>query len=125
MFRERTVGRTPEKGRKNDRKKAIREAINDFLRRLPTETGWLDAPFRRVLNGLSAMSEDDLERAEEELEALLLQRASFGDKENVEDAVHADFPGVEDGEYHRIFEILLIKHMREKYRIPHVAPYYY
>ena len=125
MHRERTVGRKSVQGRKNERKRAIEESINGFLRRLPSEATWLEAPFRKILTGLSGLTEDDLERAEEEVDALLLEHVSAGDKEIVKDAVTADFPEAADGEYHRLFRIQLIKHLREKYKIPHVAPYYY
>ena len=71
------------------------------------------------------MSEEDLEKAENEIEALLVKQASSAEREATAKAVRDEFPEAKGREFQRIFRIKLIKYMRDKYKIPHLALYFY
>jgi len=70
--------------------------------------------------------EEDLERAEEDIESLLISHASPKDQKEAKKAAAEAFPDlVEKEDFQRIFQITLIKLMRSKYKVPHVAPFLY
>ena len=70
--------------------------------------------------------EEDLERAEEDIEALLVASASTEDREKAKKEAAASFPDLTEKEnFQRVFHVTLIKLMRSKYKIPHVAPFLY
>ncbi|MGD2294608.1 MAG: hypothetical protein PVF22_02070 [Candidatus Aminicenantes bacterium] len=125
MYRERKVGRREMAAAERDKKKDIESAVNQFLEGVPEQVSWLEAPFGRVREMLPVCSEEELEKAEDEIEALLVTKASPEVKAKVSKDVSADFPEADRKEFLRISKIKLIKHMRDKYRIPHVALYYY
>ncbi|MFC2161105.1 hypothetical protein ACFLRW_01940 [Acidobacteriota bacterium] len=127
LYKERIVGRRPAHAAKTDKKKDIRIAVSHFLDDIPHEVVWLESLFMHVKEILmdGDPPEEDLERAEEDLEALLVAHASLEDQEDAKKEAAAAFPDVEKKDFQRIFLVTLIKFMRDKYKIPHVAPFLY
>ena len=128
LYKDRSVGRRPTQAVKTDKKKDIRAAVAQFLDHVPPQVVWIEAPFLHVKEILTDLDcpEEDLEKAEENIEALLLAHASPEDQEEAKKEAVAAFPdltGKED--FQRIFDVSLIKCMRTKYKIPHVAPFLY
>lgn len=125
LFRDREVGRKKMGIFNEKKKKAIRISITQFLSETPQEAGWLKLPFQKVLDSLARLSEEELEKADGEIEDILVKKATPLDIKEIKKAALAEFPEATGKESQRIFRILLIKHMRDKYKIPHVAPYFY
>lgn len=125
LYKERTVGRKSTPAVKKDKKKEIRAAVAQFLKAVPQQVKWLEAPFVHVKGILPDCSEEDLERAEENIEGLLVSCASLEDQEEAKKQSAAEFPDTEQEDFQRIFHVMLIKLMRGKYKIPHVAPFLY
>jgi len=125
LYKDRTVGRRHNLAKKTDKKKDIRAAVAQFLDRVPQQVVWLEAPFVHVKEILLDCSEEDLERAEENIESLLVTHASSEDREEAKKEAAAAFPDVEKEDFQRILHVTLIKLMRGKYKIPHVALFLY
>jgi len=127
LYKERSVGRKPPQPLKMDKKKDIRAGITKFLDQVPRQVVWLESPFKHVKEILTDVNcpEEDLEKAEEHIEALLVAHASPEDHEEAKKEAEISFPEAEKENFQRIFQVTLIKHMRSKYKIPHVAPFLY
>jgi len=125
LYKERTVGRKSTLAVKKDKKKEVRAAVAQFLKAVPQQVKWLEAPFVHVKGILPDCSEEDLERAEEDIEGLLISLSSSEDKKEAKKEAAAAFPDTEQEDFQRIFHVMLIKFMRGKYKIPHVAPFLY
>ena len=69
--------------------------------------------------------EAKLEQEEERIEGLLVQNASDEEKEKVRKDVLGEFRVKNKDELDRIFRVKLVKHLREKYKIPYISPFYY
>lgn len=126
LYKERTVGQQHPSSAKTDKIKDISAAVVQFLDHVPPQVVWLEAPFKHVKEILSGCPEEDLETAEDSIEKLLVSHASLEDQKEAKKDAEAAFPdlvGKED--FERIFNITLIKRMRGKYKIPHVAPFMY
>lgn len=110
-------------------KKRIKIAIEveRFLDLLPDPMVDLRPVFSRLQNSLSQKSfdEDLLESAEEEIEKIIPKKASGGELEKVKRDVLEEYGSQGNEEYDRIFRLKLVKHLRDKYKIPHISPYYY
>ena len=102
LYKERAVGRRPPMAVKTDKKKDILAAVAQFLDGIPRQVVWLEAPFLFVKEILPDCSEGDLERAEEDIEALLVARASPEDREEARLEAAAAFPGAEKEDFQRI-----------------------
>lgn len=128
LYKDRSVGRRPGQAKETDKKKDIRAAVAQFLDRVPRQVVWLESPFMHVNEILMDVDcpEEDLERAEENIEALLVTHASPEDQEEAKKEAATAFPDLTEKEdFQRIFHVTLIKRMRSKYKIPHVAPFLY
>ncbi len=126
LYQERTVGQRHAQAAKANKKEVIGAAVAQFLDTIPMRIKWLEAPFVHVKEILLDCQEEDLERAEENIEGLLIAHASPEDQEEAKKEAAEGFPDlVEQEDFQRIFQITLIKLMRSKYKIPHVAPFLY
>ncbi len=125
LYKERTVGQKNTHALKKDKKKEISAAVVQFLKAVPQQVKWLEAPFMHVKGILPDCSEEDLERAEEDIESLLVSSASLEDQKEAKIKSEAEFPDTEQEDFQRISHVMLIKLMRGKYKIPHVAPFLY
>lgn len=125
LYKERKVGGKHTLSVKTDKKKQIHTAVVQFLNEIPRQIEWLEEPFKHVKKILSDCSEEALEKAEEDIEALLVVHASQEDRAAAHKEAAAAFPDVEEEDLKRILHITLIKFMRGKYKIPHVVPFLY
>jgi hypothetical protein len=125
MYKERTVGKEQRKRNAEDKKKAVGKAVARFVKDIPPQVQWLEVAFLRVIDVLPVCSDEDLERMEEEIESLLFLKAGREDKEEAWRTVAREFPAAGKEEAGRLMRIKLIKLMRGKYRIPHIAPFHY
>lgn len=127
QFREKKVGVSRHGKPRKDKAAKISLEINKFLSSLPREMAFLKAFFEEAQNVLSQENdqEEKLEALEAEVERTLLAQCPDEDKEKVEGEVREEFKTQGREELECLFEIKLIKHLRQKYRIPYISFLYY
>lgn len=125
LYKERSVGKKQREGKTPDKKTAVEKAVGRFANNIPSQILWLEKPFREVMAMLPDCSEDDLERLEEEVETLIFLRAGEEEREEARREVESEFPEIGPRESRELARIKLIKIVREKHKIPHIAPFYY
>jgi hypothetical protein len=125
-FKERKVGGQRMPFPKEDKRKRLKNAVEQFLASCPQSFTDIRKIFSRVLELISqSIDEELLEELEDEVEALVVGMASETEKEQIRKEVEAEFGDKNFQEQGRIRELKLIKHIRKKYMIPHVSIYYY
>lgn len=126
-YKERKVGKSHKKFTEAEKGKNMNKAVKNFLDHLPPELEYLREVFIRAQRLLekNERDEESLERIEQEVENLLCERASSGDKERVRKEVLKEYNISDSEEWERVFRIKLLKYLREKHKIPYVSPYYY
>jgi len=69
--------------------------------------------------------EERLEELENDVEALVIGMASEAERNQIRKEVMSEFGNKNLNDLDRIQNLKLIKHIREKYGIPHISLYYY
>lgn len=127
QHRDRKVGqrRMTSAGRK--REERIREEVEKFLEGIPDHLDYLCGVYVTAQKKLSKGKPDEeyLEQADKEIEELIIKNASQEERTKIGKEVAAEFPFENEDEFDRVFRIRLIKNTREKYKIPHISPFYY
>lgn len=125
-YKERKVGAGSKSIAVEGRKRQLEKAVEFFLNTCPEEVGELKEMFFEVKRMLSqGYDEESLERIENDVERLLFKIAPDSEKMKILNEVKEKYADKKDQEHARIFELKIIKHMRDKYKIPHVSLYYY
>jgi hypothetical protein len=102
------------------------EEVKRFLNTCPEEVRELKEMFSKVKKMLSqGTDEERLEQIEKDVERLLIRIAPEAEKMQIRNEVKEEYADKKGQEHHRVFELKIIKHMRDKYKIPHVSLYYY
>jgi len=127
QHRDRKVGQkgiTSAGGKRDER---IRKEVERFLECIPDHLDYLYGEYVTVQKKLSQgnPSEEYLEQADKEIEELIIKNTSREERTKIGKEVEVEFPFENQEEFDRIFRIRLIKHTREKYKIPHISPFYY
>jgi hypothetical protein len=125
-YKERKVGGKRKSFRKEDKQKKLKEAVEEFLAICPDSLPDIREVFSRVMSLISQGSDEELfEDLENEVEALVSGMASGAERELIRKEMMAEFGDRKAQERERILDLKLIKHVREKYAIPHISLYYY
>jgi len=125
-YKERKVGGKRKPFRKEDKQKELKNAVEGFLAICPDSLPNIRQVFSRVLNLITQGADEELfEDLENEVEALVLGMASGAERDLIRKEVMAEFGDRNVQEWERIQDLKLIKHVREKYAIPHISLYYY
>jgi hypothetical protein len=132
QHRDRKVGgrRTPAAPKASEARAKAGAAVEEFLSRASRETPDLEEPFleaRRALRGAgeNARAGDELDRLDGRVDAILLARAGTSDREEAAREVRSRHPGLPVRERAAAAERLLLKRLRDKYRVPYLSLYYY
>lgn len=127
LYRERRVGRRASSHEGPAKEGRILQEVREFLERVPRHLSFLKELFQEVEEPLARGSgvEEDLERADDRIDELLLHNAAPEDRERARKEVLAGFPISDEKELKRVTEVKLVKSLRLKHKIPHVSPYYY
>lgn len=126
--RERGVGskrRSPSEPRM--KVKAVQREVASFLSRIPPEVAGLReiySPLSDILR-LGKADEEELERADQAVEAWLCAHASSEDRIDAEQEAAADLTTWGEREKQRLRDIRLARYLRHKYRVPFLSPFYY
>ncbi len=125
-YKERRVGNSRKSFEEMDKKIKLRKEVERFLDSCPEEIRDIGEIFSRVKEMLSReVAEENFEKLEQQLERFLIEKTSDSLKERIRREVIMKYTGRKGQEHIRILELKIIKHMREKYKIPHISLYYY
>jgi hypothetical protein len=125
-YKERKVGGGLKDFAEEERAKQLKEAVQKFIKTCPEEIRELRAIFSQVKKSLSQeVDEEGLEKMEQDVERLLLRKVLDSEKKKIRDEMLKEYPDKKGKEHARILEMRIIKHMREKYKVPHISLYYY
>ena len=125
-YKERKVGGQRKLFPKEDKRKKLKNAVERFLAHCPEAFPDIRKIFSRVLKLTSQGFDEELfEELEIEVETLVVEMATEAEREKIRREVMAEFGDKRSQERERIQALKLIKHVREKYAIPHVSLYYY
>ena len=125
-YKERKVGGKNKPFRKDDKQRKLKKTVEDFLATCPDTIPDLQEVFSRVLGLISQGADDEVfEDLENEVEALFVEMTSEAEREQLRNEVMVEFGDKNTKERERIQDLKLIKHVREKYAIPHISLYYY
>ena len=125
-YKERRVGSDLKGFGEEERKIRLKKAVERFLNTSPGEIRELGEMFSRVKKLLSQeVDEERLEQIEQNVERLLIRKAPDSEKKKIRDDVREEYPDKKGKEHAQILELRIIKHMREKYKVPHISLYYY
>lgn len=112
----------------NGEKDAIIKAeVEKFLKNISEHVNYLAGFYSSILSQLSqgTIREEQLEQIEEQIEELIVKNAPDEVKEKTKREVQAEFQISNKEEFHRVFRIKLIQKIRDKYKVPHISPFYY
>lgn len=125
QFKERKVGKRGKIPDQQDITETVRSECEKFLQQIPAQLGYLKEIFTRILAEFSEgrINENRLEQYEEEIEASIMENANAKEKEEVRNEIRFKWSGHE--EWDRIYQLSLVKRVREKNRVPYVSPFYY
>ncbi|MBN2206976.1 MAG: hypothetical protein JW742_06210 [Candidatus Aminicenantes bacterium] len=129
LHRERRVGkrRVKKGGPAEDPRLRVHAEVVRFLDPLPPAVPYLEGIYRRAQELLANRETGDalFEELDERVDELLLRHCGHDEKIALREAAIRDYPGRPPDEVLRIFHLRLIKHLREKYKIPYFSFYYY
>jgi len=125
-YKDRKIGGKRKPIRREDKRKELKKAVQGFLAICPDNLSDIRQVFSRVLNLASQGADEELfEDLENEVEALVSEMSSEAEREQIRNEVMVEFGDRSSQELDRIQDLKLIKHIREKYAIPHISLYYY
>jgi len=109
------------------RQAAARAAVKEFLSRRPPVPDALYAFFERAaaLWAADRPEADSLDRLEAKIETVLRTSAGAEERRKAELAAARGYPDLRGEAKAAAVGVLLVKGSREKFRIPHVSPFYY
>ncbi|NIM91218.1 MAG: hypothetical protein GTO17_09750 [Candidatus Aminicenantes bacterium] len=126
QYKERKVG-APKKRNERDKKRTrIKNEVQRFLNDLPPALSYLNDLYAQALMVLSRkkITEEELERLEEEIEELLFKNCPQEEQERVrKEFSDKSSPGEE--ELISVYRTKLVKSLREMYKIPYISFFYY
>jgi hypothetical protein len=127
QYRDRRVGGERKRSERTEKRNRAKAEIKKFLDTLPDQIGYLKDAFSRAQRLLSHshVDEEELERIEGEVEALIREHSSEEERERVKTDVRSEYKIEEGEEFLRILRIKLVKALRDRYKIPYISLFYY
>jgi len=125
-YKERRVGGQRKPAYKEDKRAELKKAVERFLTSCPENFPELRNIYSRVQKLISKDTDERiLEDLESETEAMIIGMATETEQKQIHDEILAEFRDKNEQERERIQSLKLIKHIREKYAIPHIPLYFY
>ena len=125
-YKERKVGGQRKTSHEEDKRKKLQKAAERFLSSCPENFPDIRKIFSHVLELISCCADEErLEDLENDVETLAAGMASDEERKQIQSEVYSEYGDKAPQERKRIQELKLIKHIREKYGIPHISLYYY
>jgi hypothetical protein len=127
QHRERRVGGSQKIVSRQEKRGRLQAEIERFLAHLPAEVEFLKEIYqeaRQKIAGTDAIDEA-MEDLDGRVERLLLASAAEEDRDRVKKEIRADGRRLAKDELTRVMSIQLVRHLRNKYKIPYLSPFYY
>jgi hypothetical protein len=129
LHQDRRVGRKKSnvlQGEKEKKTKILLE-VERFLADIPEELQPLKPIYARLHTKLSdgEVTEEELEKAEEIIERLIKENLPAAQADAITAEIRSEFGRISGAKFDQIFRVKALKAEREKYKIPHVSPFYY
>jgi hypothetical protein len=127
QHKERKVGTEGRIVRETEKLERIKREIEKFLENIPEPVRYLQARLVHIHDRFDRgdIGENQLEQFEDEIEALLLRNAASTERDRAAKEVDSEFSVHNQQELDRFIQIKLLKNLRDKYKIPHISPFYY
>ena len=127
LYKGRRVGEKQPKRIQKNKHILIKKEILDFLTALPEEISSIKQDFEAVLEilGSGGGDEEELDRIEDRIDKKLLNFADKVLRIRIKEEVIQEYGKAGPQEMDRIFVLKLTKCLREKYKVPHVSPFYH
>lgn len=127
QYKERRVGGRRIVTERKEKRNMAKAEVNKFIKTIPPPIYFLKDIYllaQRVLSKAD-FKEEELERIEEEIEVLLFKNSSSEEKEKMRKEVIIKYNFRDEQELSSIWRIKLVKHLRDKYKIPYISLFYY
>jgi hypothetical protein len=127
LLRDRGVGQERRAKTQDDKCREIRKAVEAFMEDIPSQVSELREIFASVLKNLASgkCDSESLEELDTGIETLLFGMASRHDHVRLSTEIAQEYDLADREEMSRLVRIKWVKSMRERYRVPHVSPFYY
>lgn len=105
----------------------IKKEVIRFIDQIPSELIGLKEIFNQVSQLLNQGNSDEefLERADAEVERILLSKGAEEEKQKMQESIKIEYKEKNENERHEIFRIKWVKQLRRKYKIPYLSLFYY
>lgn len=127
QYRERRIGQKGTDETREKKIKRIKAQVKSFLSDLSKEMSYLKALYQDILDDLSAenLDENVLEKRDEQVDQLLLERAPEGSIEKYKKEVSTQYRVTQESEKIQIARRKYLQNVRKKHKIPYVSLFYY
>jgi len=127
LLRDRGVGRERRAVTQDDKCREIRKAVEEFLEEIPSPVTVLREIFASISEKLAQgkCDSESLEEMDARIETVLYRLASRQDRVRLASEIAQEYDVADREELSRLVRIKWVKSMRERYRVPHVSPFYY
>jgi hypothetical protein len=125
--RDRRVGGKGGRGEKPDPGRAALRAVQDFLGKVPPSLGFLKPVLEAAEQELKSGRPDEnrLDGWEEEIEARLIREAPGDIRNEAEQTLDRDFSSAGGAERAQLRDLLVVRILRDRFRVPHLSLFYY
>ncbi len=127
QHKERKVGKESFLPGIQEKKTRAKADIGRFLESIPTRMNSLRNLYARALVVLSEQKpdEEELERMDQEVERLLVEESSDEEIDEAKKAARAEYDSMNEEEFVSTWRMTLVKHLRERDKIPYISLFYY
>jgi len=125
--RDRKVGGRRTALERRDKRAFVRAEVEEFLKRIPSSLDFLKDIYLEAQKIMADpdMADEILERLDGEVENLLMIQAPASDRATMEKEILAEHKRLSREEVAAAAKIKLLKHLRDKYKVPYLSPFYY
>jgi len=125
--RDRKIGRRGKTVSRQEKRDRAQAEIERFLAGIPAEVLFLKEVYEEARQKMADgdIPDERLEELEEKVEGLLLVHAGEEGRVSLKKEIRAEGRRPAKGEWNRVMDTLLIKHLRGKYKIPYLSLFYY
>ncbi len=127
QHQERKVGKESLLPEGQEKKKRAETEIGRFLKTIPPRVNTLRDLYARALVVLSEQNpdEEELERMDQEVERVLIEESSDKEIDEAKKIARAEYDSMNEEEFVSTWKMKLVKHLRERDKIPYISLFYY
>lgn len=127
LYQDRKVGENYNFAYKDESIINLKREVDRFTKQIPGEICGLNHVFLQAQELLRRenIDEDLLEKADTEVEKILLDHGTEKEKERFLEGIRIEHKEKKEREIQEIFRIKWIKHIRKKYKVPYLSVFYY